>query len=59
MGQEAAPNGEACDKLGRPLSEAARINALTARGYRYKNFGWHDPDGLPCGTNDWRLLPVP
>jgi hypothetical protein len=34
------------DKLGRPLAEAAVVNAKVAAGWRYHDFAWHPP---ACG----------
>jgi hypothetical protein len=31
------------DKLGRPLAEAAELNARIAAGWRHRNFSWHRP----------------
>jgi hypothetical protein len=35
------------DKLGRPLAEAAELNAKIAAGWRYHDFAWHPPAKNP------------
>jgi len=33
------------DNLGRPLAEAAEVEAKVAAGWRYHDFAWHPPVG--------------
>jgi len=57
--QGVTPGGERTNALGIPLVEAAMIDRLISSGFRYRAGEWHDPQGRPCGTNNFRELPAP